>query len=135
MKTHRATGSVFISHSHKDKDLVRDIARRLRTVGLEPFIDIDDLPTGAHWKKILLERLRDADAVLVLLTPAALESPWSVTEVGMAEGFDKVILPVTAGLEPQRLPAPLQSYQVVPFDELDGAISKLAQKLAETSDD
>ena len=135
MKTHRATRSIFISHSHKDKELVRDIARRLRTAGLEAIIDIDDLPTSEDWKKHLLMRLRNADAVMVLVTPAALESPWLVVEVGMADGFDKVIVPVTVGVDLQRLPAPWQSYQAVPFDELDRAIKELGEKLAENSDE
>ena len=132
MTTKLATGRIFISHSSQDMELVRDMERRLRVAGLEPFGAPDGSPAIGEWKKALLDRLRKADAVLVLVTPAALSSSWMMTELGMAEGFDKLIVPVTAGLEPNRLPAPLASYQIVPFDQLDAAISDLAQKLSDS---
>ena len=134
MKTSRATRRVFISHSRQDDELVRDIARRLRDAGLKPFVDFTDIPVGTEWKKILRERLREAHAMLILVTPAALRSPWMMTELGMAEGFDREIIPVTAGLKPRDLPAPLHSYHAVPFDQVDSAISELSSKLIAASD-
>src|SRR5437762_1371747 len=100
MATARATGSVFISHSHEDNELVRDLARRLREAGLKPLVEFADLPIGADWKKTVREYIRAADAVLILLTPAALRSAWTMAELGMAEGFERIVLPVTAGLKP-----------------------------------
>ena len=132
MTTKRATGRIFISHSSQDMELVRDMERRLRVAGLEPFGAPDGSPAIGEWKKALLDRLRKADAVLVLVTPSALDSPWIMAELGMAEGFDKLIVPVTAGLAPHKLPAPLASYQIVPFDQLDSAISELARKLSDS---
>jgi hypothetical protein len=124
------TRRIFIIHSQQDKELVRDMERRLRVAGLEP-CGVGEIAAIDGRKKALRDLLRNADAVLVLVTPAALTSPWVMTELGMAEGFDKPIVPVTAGLESHGLPAPLASYQVVPFDELDGAISELARRLSE----
>lgn len=130
-----ATGSAFISHSHQDNDLVRDLARRLRDAGLQPFVDFTDLPIGADWKKTLRKQMRSADAVLMLITPASLKSPWMMTELGMAEGFERIIVPVTAGLKSRDLPAPLQTYQVAPFDQVDGAIRMLAERLTTAAND
>ena len=53
-----------------------------------------------------------------------------MTELGMAEGFERIIVPVTAGLKPRDFPAPLQTYQVVPFDRVDDAIRILSEQLA-----
>src|SRR5688572_15204311 len=111
MSTSRAISRVFISHSSEDKELVRDIARRLREQGLEPFDPSAGIPGGQNWKAVLRKALREADAVLFLVTPAALRSSWTMTELGMAEGFDRDIIPVMAGVKPRDLPAPLQSYQ------------------------
>lgn len=135
MKTSRATGCVFVSHSGQDNELVRDIARRLREAGLKPFVDFEAVAAVTARKKILRERLREADAVVILVTPAILlRSSWTMTELGMAEAFDRIILPVMAGLKPRDLPAPLQSYHAVPFDHLDEAISELSERLAAASD-
>lgn len=129
MSKSRPTGRVFISHSHKDDELVRDLARRLREAGLQPFVDFSDIPAGADWKKTLRENIRSADAVLMLITPATQQSPWMMTELGMAEGFERIIVPVTAGLKARDLPAPLQTYQIAPFDQVDDAIRILSQRL------
>src|SRR5260370_19901250 len=131
----RATGSVFISHSHQDDELVRDLARRLRDAGLKPFVDFTELPLGANWKKTVREQIRAADAVLILVTPAALKSAWTMTELGMAEGFERAILPVTVGLKPRDLPAPLRTYQATPFDEVDAAINMLSERLTTAAND
>lgn len=130
MTTARATGSVFISHSHQDDELVRDLARRLRVAGLTPSVDLTELPLGTNWRRTVREQIRAADAMLILVTPAALKSDWTMTELGMAEGFERVIIPVIAGLKPRDLPAPLRTFRTVPFDELDGAIEQLSERLA-----
>jgi nucleoside 2-deoxyribosyltransferase len=134
MKTSRATGCVFVSHSGQDDELVRDIARRLRDAGLKPCVDFETVSAAAARRKVLRERLREADAVLILLTPTTLRSSWTMTELGMAEALDRLILPVIAGLKQRDLPAPLQSYHAVPFDQLDEAISELSERLAAASD-
>ena len=103
---------------------------RLREAGLEPFADFTELPVGADWKKTVREQIRSADAMLMLVTPAALKSAWMMTELGMAEGFERVVVPVMAGLKSSDIPLPLRTYQVAPFDRVDGAISKLAEKLS-----
>jgi hypothetical protein len=92
-------------------------------------VDFAHLPVGSDWKKTVRAHIREADAVLILATPAALGSSWMMAELGMAEGFERVILPVTAGLKPRDLPAPLRTYQVTPFDEVDRAINLLSEKL------
>src|SRR5208282_3709460 len=111
MPTARANATAFISHSHKDDELARDLARRLRESGLKPVVDLGDLPPGVEWKETVHKQIRAADAILMLVTPAALKSGWMMTELGMAEGFDRVVVPVTAGLKRRDLSAPLRDYR------------------------
>ena len=129
MTASRGAGRVYISHSHRDNELVRDLARRLRDAGLKPVVDFAEVRAGTDWKKALREQIRDSEAVLKLVTPAALSSAWAMAELGMAEGFDRTVLPVTAGLKRSELPAPLRSYQVTPFDQVDDAINLLSERL------
>ena len=135
MAKSRAAGNVYISHSHEDNELVRDLVRRLREAKLQPFVDLTDISVGADWKQKVREQIRSADAVLMLLTPAILKSPWMMTELGMAEGFERLIVPVTAGLKSRDLPAPLQTYQIAPFDQVDDAIRMLSERLTTAAND
>ena len=74
MSTSSSTRRVFISHSRQDNELVRDIARRLRAVGFEPFADFGEFASGAEFKKHLRERLTQCSVFLVLVTPASQRS-------------------------------------------------------------
>ena len=47
----RDMGRVFISHSHRDDELVRDLARRLRGAGFKPIVDYGEPPVGTDRKK------------------------------------------------------------------------------------
>lgn len=126
LTTHR----VFISYSRKDIDLVRDIARRLRKAGFEPNMASDDVSGGSDWKNAIRQGIREADVVLFLLTRESLASDWTMTELGLAEGLDRMVIPVTVGISKRDLPAPFKSYKTVPFDRLDGAISQLSETLS-----
>ena len=120
---------MFLSYRSRDRELGRDVARRLQAAGLEPVLDVEAVPAAADYRQVLRDLIGGADAVLLLITPAALESGWVMRELGMAEGLEKPVLPVTAGLGSQKLPAPLGSYQAAPYDKLDEAIAGLRDQL------
>src|SRR5438067_988947 len=124
---------VFIIHSHHDQDreLVRDVARRLREAGVKTYVDFDKV----SYTKSVRGRIRAADAVLFLLTPSALQADSPMIELGFAEGLERLIVPVSAGVKPRDVPAPLRGYRVVPFDRVDEAISMLSEKLTATAKD
>jgi hypothetical protein len=92
-------------------------------------VDLAEPPFSTGWKAKVRKQMTEADAVIFLVTPAALRSEWLLTELGMAEGLDRIILPVTTGLKATELPEPLRGLQVTPFDEVDAAILALTEKL------
>ncbi|MBI3822131.1 MAG: toll/interleukin-1 receptor domain-containing protein [Planctomycetes bacterium] len=125
----KSRNSVFVSHNYQDRELVRDIARRLREAGLKPLLFEEEFRAGDRLIEILRKLMRSADAFLFLITPAALKNAWVVRELGMAEAFGPIVVAVTAGVDPQHLPAPWEGHRIVPFDQLDSAIDMLAEKL------
>ena len=48
---------VFLSHSSKDKDFVRELYRRLTRDGVSCFFDIESIGWGQNWVRAL-ERVR-----------------------------------------------------------------------------
>jgi hypothetical protein len=102
---------------------------------VQPVLSVESSASPGEFRRQLRERLQDVDAVLLLVTPAALESGWVMVAVGMAEGLEKPVVPVTAGLEPEELPpGPLSSYQAVTYDRLDEGIAELMRRLSQAGE-
>ena len=62
---------VFICHSSDDKAAVRELEQRLRSDGLDTWLDEDQLLPGHDWHDAILDALRMSDAVLVCLSANA----------------------------------------------------------------
>ncbi|MGH3696956.1 MAG: TIR domain-containing protein [Pseudonocardiaceae bacterium] len=90
---------VFVSHASEDRECAGQLHRWLVAEGHEVFLDQDlrdGIMVGDEWDKRLHERLRWADAVVCVVTSAAVESPWCSAEVGIALSRGSRLLPVRA---------------------------------------
>jgi hypothetical protein len=82
---------VFISYSRTDAPLARELSTALAKAGLRPWLDADEIHAGERWKERVAQELRDARVMVVLLTPASAQSPWTYFEVGAAVADHKTI--------------------------------------------
>ncbi|MDQ3762533.1 MAG: toll/interleukin-1 receptor domain-containing protein [Actinomycetota bacterium] len=90
---------VFISHASEDLACADQLHQWLVAEGHEVFLDQDlrdGITIGDGWEQRLHERLRWADAVVCVVTPAAVASPWCSAEVGIALSRGSRLLPVLA---------------------------------------
>jgi WD40 repeat protein len=95
--------NVFISHSSADVAWADEIHQWLAADGHKVFLDSDKddgIAAGDEWRPRLYERLRWADAVICVVTPPYLASPWCSAEIGAAQALGSEILPVRASSEP-----------------------------------
>src|SRR5258708_25936789 len=85
---------VFLSHDSADAEDARRIrnllADRLR---IRLFLE-EDVNFGENWESKLRKALRDADVLVALLTPHAIDSTWVLQDVGAAWALGKPIIPV-----------------------------------------
>lgn len=94
---------IYISYRHTDKDLTFKIVEELRKRGHEIVMDSTVMKVGQDWRKTLLEALKTADGVLVLITEYSLESKHVISEIGTARAFvgensdRKFLIPVIYG--------------------------------------
>src|ERR1700723_844879 len=74
---------VFISHASEDKDrFVMGFAERLRARGINAWVDRwEILPGDSLVDKIFEEGLKDADAVIVVLSKTSVHKPWVKEEL------------------------------------------------------
>ena len=99
--------SLFISHSSQDRGVAEQIRADLHNSGFANlFLDVDPdqgIAPGANWEREIYARLRMADAVLFLGSPASIESRWCFAELAMARSVGKPIVPIVI-TEPGRHP-------------------------------
>jgi len=71
---------VFISHSSRDKEVASWLASELRDRGLEIWIDHERIEFGESIPKAIEEGLTQSACIVVMISPAFLESNWCRTE-------------------------------------------------------
>ena len=93
---------VFISHSQETKPLARRLVEAFEQAGLEVWDDERDIYPGDNWAKITGQALEEAEAMVVLLTPEALDSTAVRREISFALGnkrFKNRLIPVLVGID------------------------------------
>lgn len=96
---------VFVSYSHRDKDLVLDIINDLMLCACNIWYDTG-IHSGADWNNEIAERLFDAECVLFMVTQNSVQSEYVKDELNFARAKQKKIYPVF--LENVTLPISLE---------------------------
>ena len=90
---------VFLSHASRDHEASEMVYGWLLESGHDVFYDAgvqDGLKAGEDFDKRLYEHLREADAVVCVLTEAYVSSQWCNAEIGAARAQRRRIVPVLA---------------------------------------
>jgi hypothetical protein len=72
---------IFISHSSSDKPFAQELHRVLKDIGHDPWIDDRDIQVGEDIVEAVGRAVRDADFLLVVLTPNSVKSRWIQNEL------------------------------------------------------
>lgn len=125
---------IFLCHGNEDKPAVRDLYRRLRTDGLDPWLDEQDLVPGQKWEPEIRKAVRRSDVVLVCLSKrSASKEGFVQKEIKFAldtadEKPEGAIYLIPLKLDECQVPDRLAEWQCVNLFERDG-YSKLVRAL------
>ncbi|AVH73702.1 toll/interleukin-1 receptor domain-containing protein [Nostoc sp. 'Lobaria pulmonaria (5183) cyanobiont'] len=89
---------VFISYNSQDRKLAWQIADALRNADFQVWDETQLFP-GDNWAEVIANELRESDAMVILLTPNSVYSPYMSAEVGYAigeQGYKGRVIPVIA---------------------------------------
>jgi TIR domain len=78
--THR----VFLSHSGKDKDFVKELYRRLTRDGVMFFFDLESIRWRDNWVTALERTLDECEYIVFLMSPDFCNSEWVEVETRAA---------------------------------------------------
>ncbi len=90
---------IFLSHSHSDDAYCREFVEHLRGPDLDLWYDEHNLGSG-ELVDVVSKEIRNRSIFLVILSPAAFNSPWVRNEVNWAFNLmrrnpERVLLPIT----------------------------------------
>ncbi|MFN8467659.1 MAG: effector-associated domain EAD1-containing protein [Caldilineaceae bacterium] len=82
-----ASVDLFLSYSRKDNDAMHLVQESLRAAGLSVWTDEGLEPGTQSWKDAIAEAVKQAYALVVLLSPNSSQSTWVKNEVGTEGGL------------------------------------------------
>ena len=91
---------VFISYSSKDETLATALVESLEDAGLDAWYNKREIMPGDNWAEKIANGLKESNAMVVLVTPDALESDAVQSSISYAlsdPAFSKRLIPVIVG--------------------------------------
>ncbi|MDX6529297.1 MAG: hypothetical protein QOH41_1587 [Blastocatellia bacterium] len=91
---------VFISYSSKDEALATRIVASLEAAGLDAWYSKREIMPGDNWAEKIANGLKESNAMVVLVTPDALESDAVQSSISYAlseRTFNRRLIPVIVG--------------------------------------
>jgi len=105
---------VFISYSSRDRIDALQVKALVDAMGHDAWMDVFDLRTGAALRAALERKIKDSGAVILLLSPFAVESPWVADEITYArEAQEKGVVFVPIILRSTRIPDALGDLRAI----------------------
>ncbi len=118
---------IYISYSHKDKEVQNQISAELKKNGFNVWAD-EKFSYGDNRANELQKQLRNSAAVIVLISPESIKSEWVHEEIGLALDIQKNIYPIL--IKGEELPFALQQFQFIDIRTRDeNTINRLVETL------
>jgi len=117
---------VFLSHSHADESIVREVAKGLQTADIDVWLDEAEVLLGDSLLTKIEDGLDSADYVAFFLSKASLRSQWARRELNVAISRQisadrgAVILPIL--LEDAEIPSLLRDVMYLDMRDRDVAL-------------
>ena len=105
--------TAFFSYSREDSEFALRLAEDLRTAGADVWLDQLDIAPGQRWARAVQEALQSSARVLVILSPASVNSNHVEDEVSFALDEQKTVIPVF--YQECKVPFRLRPLQYVDF--------------------
>ena len=115
---------VFISHITEEKEMavaLKELIGESFLGMMEIFVSSDEesLPMGSRWLDNVTEALKTCSIELILCSPQSVKRPWINFEAGAGWIRDIPVIPLChSGMEPGKLPVPLNLLQSAKIDDI-----------------
>lgn len=120
---------VFLSYTHDAHFIMRRVREILTNAGFTVWND-DDIRSGAEWHPAIEDAIRDADSIVIIITPSTRDSTWVAMEYVYAKTSAKCIFPLLVmGKDEKVIPDYVTHLQFVDVRNDDADFDKLIEDL------
>lgn len=122
---------VFISHATADKWVAKAICEKIESVGASTFRDDRDINGGDDIPESIRKEIKRSKEIIVLLTPASVNRPWVLFEVGAAWGWRKDfrIVPVLYHVDVEPIPEMIKAKKAISLNDFDTYLSEIRKRV------
>jgi hypothetical protein len=106
---------VFLSYKHQETAFANELVQRLTAVGFQLWVDAEQLRAGENWRETINLAIKDAFALVVIITPDSKTSEYVTYEWAFAQGAGIKIVPVL--LRATKLHPQLEILQYLDFTD------------------
>jgi len=135
---------VFLSHAATDQTLARKVSKVLQKSGLDVWDEQSEIFPGDNWAEKIGQALKEANAMVVLLTPAGVKSHSVHREIEYALGektYRQRLIPVFVGspekFQDEEIPwilRRLKSIRLTETEQPDEDLQQIADMLREVAE-
>ena len=120
---------IFISYARRDKEFVRKLHESLAAAGRDSWVDWEAIPPTTEWVREIFTAIERVQAVVLVLSPASIDSPMCTKEIEHAAQHNKRLIPVViCDVDPASVSDVVGRLQWLffrPVDEFDAAFASL----------
>jgi WD40 repeat protein len=111
---HNLMTQVFLAYAHEDKAVMEKIRNSLRREGFTVWTNTTDIQTGETFEKAIQRGIEQADNIVYLLSPDALNSEYCQQELNYSLSLNKRIIPLQVRTtDPEQIPVVLRNLQYI----------------------
>lgn len=88
----------FISYSRRDKTFVQQIFDSLKSTGIDPWMDAEDIPAASKWKQEIIVAIQFCHNFIYVISPDSVASEPCDMELDYALSLNKRIIPIVCKL-------------------------------------
>lgn len=107
---------VFISYKHEDYEKIKGICGMLNEINVPYWIDINGRYSGTNYKDVIVNAIKRSNLVLFISSSLSNKSPNVQKEIGLADKYNKVIIPIKLDNTPF---SPCIDYDLNNIDNID----------------
>jgi len=128
---------IFLSYSHKDIEIMRQVCTDLKAGGFQVWTDETLIPGTESWKSSIEDAIQNTRTLVVILSPDAKNSIWVERELDYARACNVPVFPLLARGDSEVSAVPFQLINVQRADirsnysnGMQGLVEAIRQRLA-----